>query len=188
MAVFGTSAGGGMTLALMLRAKQEGLPLPAAIAPGTLAADLTGTGDSYATNKYVDNNLMSYERLGWAAAKLYANSHDLKEPLVSPIFGDFTGLPPAIILTGTAICNCRMQSTCIASCYDPAVSPSCTYSKGSRTGSTKPIYRRPRRAKRSCRSPSSSTTTWADESWRASSVRPLGEPLAGDPTSTDQEI
>jgi alpha/beta hydrolase family protein len=38
---------------------------------------------------------------GSAAAKLYANSHDLKEPLVLPIFGDFTGLPPAIILTGT---------------------------------------------------------------------------------------
>jgi monoterpene epsilon-lactone hydrolase len=101
MAVFGTSAGGGMTLGLMLRAKQEGLPLPAAIAPGTPAADLTGSGDSYQTNKYVDNNLVSYDRLGAAAAKLYANGHDLKEPLVSPIFADFTGLPPAIILTGT---------------------------------------------------------------------------------------
>ena len=35
MAIFGTSTGGGMTLAMILRAKQEGLPLPAAIAPGT---------------------------------------------------------------------------------------------------------------------------------------------------------
>jgi acetyl esterase/lipase len=35
MAIFGTSTGGGMTLAMILRAKQEGLALPAAIAPGT---------------------------------------------------------------------------------------------------------------------------------------------------------
>jgi epsilon-lactone hydrolase len=42
MAVFGTSAGGGMTLALMLRAKQEGLPLPAAISANTPAADQSG--------------------------------------------------------------------------------------------------------------------------------------------------
>lgn len=34
MAIFGTSAGGGMTLAMVLRAKQDGLPLPAAITPG----------------------------------------------------------------------------------------------------------------------------------------------------------
>ena len=35
MAIFGTSTGGGMTLAMVLRAKQEHLPLPAAIAPGS---------------------------------------------------------------------------------------------------------------------------------------------------------
>jgi monoterpene epsilon-lactone hydrolase len=42
MATFGSSSGGGLTLALMLRAKAEGLPLPAAIAPGTPWVDLTG--------------------------------------------------------------------------------------------------------------------------------------------------
>ena len=44
--IFGTSTGGGMTLAMVLRARSEGLPLPAAIAPGTPWADLTETGDS----------------------------------------------------------------------------------------------------------------------------------------------
>jgi monoterpene epsilon-lactone hydrolase len=101
MAVFGTSAGGGMTLAMVLRAKQEGLPLPAAIAPGSPASDLTGTGDSYATNEGVDNALVSYRPFGEAAANLYANGHDLKEPLLSPIYGDFSGFPPAIVLSGT---------------------------------------------------------------------------------------
>jgi acetyl esterase/lipase len=44
MAIVGTSTGAGMTLAMILRAKQEGLALPAAIAPGTPWADLTETG------------------------------------------------------------------------------------------------------------------------------------------------
>jgi acetyl esterase/lipase len=101
MAVFGSSAGGGLTLAMVLRAKQEGLPLPAAIAPGTPWSDMTGEGDSYAANAFVDNVLVSNS--GWlgAAARLYAGAHDLREPLLSPIFGDFRGFPPAILTTGT---------------------------------------------------------------------------------------
>jgi monoterpene epsilon-lactone hydrolase len=101
MAIFGTSTGGGMTLAMILRAKQEGLPLPAAIAPGTPWADLTETGDSYKTNEWLDNVLVSYS--GWLghAAELYAHGHDLKDPQLSPIYGDFTGFPPAILTSGT---------------------------------------------------------------------------------------
>jgi acetyl esterase/lipase len=101
MAIFGTSTGGGMTLAMILRAKQENLPLPAAIAPGTPWSDLTETGDSYKTNEWLDNVLVSYN--GWLvhAAKLYANGHDLKDPQLSPIYGDFTGFPPAMLTSGT---------------------------------------------------------------------------------------
>jgi acetyl esterase/lipase len=101
IAVFGTSTGGGMTLALMLRAKAEGVPLPAAMAPGTPWADLTETGDSYRTNEWLDNILVSYNGYLVHAAKLYANGHDLKDPQLSPIYGDFHGLPPAILTTGT---------------------------------------------------------------------------------------
>ncbi len=101
MAIFGSSTGGGMTLAMMLRAKQEGLPLPAAIAPGTPWSDLTETGDTYKTNEWLDNVLVSWH--GWLghAAELYANGHDLKDPQLSPIYGDFTGFPPAILTSGT---------------------------------------------------------------------------------------
>lgn len=101
IAVFGDSTGGGMTLALMLRAKQEGLPLPAAIAPGTPWSDLTETGDSYFTNEGVDDVLVSYK--GWLgdAARLYAHGHDLKDPMLSPVYGDFHGFPPTILTTGT---------------------------------------------------------------------------------------
>jgi acetyl esterase/lipase len=101
MAIFGTSTGGGMTLAMILRAKQENLPLPAAIAPGTPWSDLTETGDTYKTNEWLDNVLVSYN--GWLvhAAKLYANGHDLKDPQLSPIYGDFKGFPPAMLTSGT---------------------------------------------------------------------------------------
>ena len=99
--VFGTSTGGGMTLALTLRAKAEGLPLPAAIAPGTPWTDLTKTGDSYFTNEGVDNILVSYD--GWLgdAARLYAGGHDLKDPLLSPVYGDVSGFPPTLLTSGT---------------------------------------------------------------------------------------
>ena len=100
-AIFGTSTGGGMTLAMILRAKQENLPLPAAIAPGTPWSDLTETGDTYKTNEWLDNVLISYHGYLGRAARLYAGGHDLKEPMLSPIYGDFNGFPPAILTSGT---------------------------------------------------------------------------------------
>ncbi len=101
MAIFGTSAGGALTLEAVLRAKQDGLPLPGAIAPGTPWSDMTKTGDSFYTNEMVDNILVSND--GWLgdAAKLYANGHDLKDPQLSPVYGDLSGFPPSILTSGT---------------------------------------------------------------------------------------
>ena len=49
----------------------------------------------------MDNILVSYE--GWlkSAAKVYANGHDLKDPMLSPIYGDMSGFPPALLTSGT---------------------------------------------------------------------------------------
>jgi epsilon-lactone hydrolase len=101
LAIFGTSTGGGMTLAMVLRAKAEGLPLPAATAPGTPWSDMTKTGDSFFANEMLDNVLVSND--GWLgeAAKLYAAGHDLKDPQLSPVYGDYAGFPPSILTTGT---------------------------------------------------------------------------------------
>ena len=101
MAIFGTSAGGALTLSMVLRAKQEGLPLPGAIAPGTPMSDLTGVGDSFHTNFMIDNVLVGSNGRCDAMARLYANGHDLKDPLLSPVYGDMRGFPPAILTTGT---------------------------------------------------------------------------------------
>lgn len=101
IAFVGISSGAGLLMATALRARDENLPLPGAMAAGTPWADLTKTGDSYFTNEWVDNVLVTWD--GWvgAAALLYAGAHDVKEPYVSPIYGDFSGLPPTILTTGT---------------------------------------------------------------------------------------
>jgi acetyl esterase/lipase len=101
MAIFGTSAGGALTLEMILRAKQLGLPLPAAIAAGTPMADLTKSGDSFRTNEMVDNVLVSPDGRCHAAAEFYAGDNDLKDPLLSPIYGDLHGFPPTVLTTGT---------------------------------------------------------------------------------------
>ena len=101
MAVFGSSAGGALTLALTLRAKAEGVPLPAAIAPGTPMADVTGVGDSFQTNAFVDNSLVAPGGFCDAATRFYANGRDLRDPLLSPVYGDVRGFPPTILTTGT---------------------------------------------------------------------------------------
>jgi epsilon-lactone hydrolase len=101
IAVFGTSAGGALTLEMMLRAKQEGLPMPGAIAPGTPMSDATKTGDSFYTNEMVDNVLVSRDGFCNAATVVYAHGHNLADPLISPVYGDVHGFPPAILTTGT---------------------------------------------------------------------------------------
>jgi len=97
----GTSAGGGLTLASVLRLKELKLPLPGAIFVGSPGADLTWTGDTVRTNEYLDNMLPTHDGLVDAAVRIYAGKEDLRNPLISPVYGDFKGFPPAILVTGT---------------------------------------------------------------------------------------
>ena len=99
--VFGRSAGGALTLEMMLRAKQEHLPMPGAIAVNSPMADLVDQGDSSRTNALVDNVLVSPNGYSEAAAIFYAHGHDLADPMLSPLNGDFHGFPPTILATGT---------------------------------------------------------------------------------------
>ena len=99
--VFGTSAGGGLLLAMVLRLKALGLPLPGALAPGTPWADLAGLSDSYQVNAHVDGVLPHYPGVLEACARLYAGEAPLDDPLVSPVHGDFAGFPPCILTSGT---------------------------------------------------------------------------------------
>jgi monoterpene epsilon-lactone hydrolase len=101
VAIFGSSAGGALTLEMILKARQDGLPLPGAIAPGTPMSDVTKVGDTFVTNAMLDNVLVSPDGFCDAGTKVYANGHDLKDPLLSPVYGDMQGFPPAILTSGT---------------------------------------------------------------------------------------
>jgi acetyl esterase/lipase len=96
--VGGQSAGGNLAAALVLRARDEGLPLPAALVLLTPEVDLTESGDSFATMLGIDPVLTS--SLADSIA-LYAGDHDLTDPYLSPLFGDFTGFPPTMLQAGT---------------------------------------------------------------------------------------
>jgi monoterpene epsilon-lactone hydrolase len=100
-AMAGTSAGGSLIMTTMLRLKELNLPRPAAVFLGTPAADLSKTGDTMYLNAEVDNALWRYEGRLEACAKLYAAGRDLKEPLLSPVYGDLSGFPPTILISGT---------------------------------------------------------------------------------------
>ena len=99
--IFGSSAGGALTLETVLRAKAHGLPTPGAIAPGTPMSDVTRHGDSFETNALVDNVLVSPDGFCHAATLFYAQGHDLADPMLSPVNGDLHGFPPTILTTGT---------------------------------------------------------------------------------------
>ena len=97
--VGGASAGGGLATSLILRARDEGLPLPAAAVLLTPAVDFTESGDSFHTNAGVDTVLGGG---GMPLHELYAGGHDPAEPYLSPLFGDFAkGFPPTLLATGT---------------------------------------------------------------------------------------
>ncbi len=100
MALFGTSAGGGLTLAAVQKLRALGVPLPAALFTGTPWADLERDDDTQFTNAGLDDVLTSSESLA-GYAHLYAGDHGLREPGVSPIHGDFHGFPPTILISGT---------------------------------------------------------------------------------------
>ena len=95
----GTSAGGNLAAALILRVRDEGLPQPAAALLLTPELDLSESGDSFRTNLGVDNVLTQSMM---PINLLYANGHDLTGPYLSPLFGDFAaGFPPTLLATGT---------------------------------------------------------------------------------------
>ncbi|MCB2049351.1 MAG: alpha/beta hydrolase fold domain-containing protein [Novosphingobium sp.] len=93
----GGSAGGNLAAATILRARDEGLPLPAAAVLMSPELDLTESGDSHQTNAGLDSmgSLMQ-------ANLLYAGGRDLTDPYISPLFGDMAkGFPPTFLSTGT---------------------------------------------------------------------------------------
>jgi len=86
---------------MALKARQDGVPMPGAIASGTPMSDVTKAGDTFYTNEMIDNVLVSRDGFCDAGTKVYAAGRDLKDPLLSPVYGDMAGFPPTILTSGT---------------------------------------------------------------------------------------
>jgi epsilon-lactone hydrolase len=98
---FGVSAGGSLLASMLLRARDEGLPLPAAAALFTPWSDITHHGDSFASNDGRDPVITWKNQLD-RAARAYVGDADPRSPSISPIHGSYgEGFPPTLITTGT---------------------------------------------------------------------------------------
>jgi acetyl esterase/lipase len=93
----GASAGGGLVLALLLRLRDAGRPLPAGAALLSPWTDLSGQSESLATNDGLDYLERWYLPI---CAGRYAADDGLRHPYVSPVFGDLAGLPPLLVQVG----------------------------------------------------------------------------------------
>ncbi len=100
LVVAGDSAGGGLTVATLLAARDSGLPLPAAGVCLSPWVDLEGVGESMTTKAAADP-LVQRDGLRRMGA-LYLNGQDPRTPLASPLYADLSGLPPLLIQVGTA--------------------------------------------------------------------------------------
>ncbi len=100
LVIGGDSAGGGLTFATLLRLREAGDPLPAAAVLLSPWTDLEGTGESIKTRRETDPMIdpTSMPEM----ARSYYRDEDVRNPLVSPLHADFTGLPPMLIQVGDA--------------------------------------------------------------------------------------
>lgn len=97
--IAGDSAGGGLTVATLLSLRHAGMPMPAAVVLLSPFLDITASGESAITRADQDP---------WFDAKdvhIVADNYcgagaDLKNPLISPVFANVAGLPPALIQVG----------------------------------------------------------------------------------------
>jgi len=99
IALAGDSAGGNLVLTTMLSLRERGEPLPAAGALMSPWTDLAATGESYQTRAAADP--IHQRSMILALAKGYlGETGDARDPLVSPLYADLSGLAPLLIQAG----------------------------------------------------------------------------------------
>ena len=103
IAIYGDSTGGGLAAGSVLKMRDGGMGMPAAVVLWSPWTDVTQNGDTYFTLKDADpaltNNSSQFLK---SSADAYANPIDQKNPYVSPVYGNFSkGFPPTLIQGGT---------------------------------------------------------------------------------------
>lgn len=98
IALAGDSAGGNLALSTAVRARNEGLALPAAIVALSPALDLASEGESHHT---VDDPFITRELMGFFNA-MYVPGGDVRSPTVTPFYSaELQGLPPVQLQVGS---------------------------------------------------------------------------------------
>ena len=98
--IAGDSAGGGLTVAALLLARDRGLPRPAAAVPISPMVDMEALGESMTTRAEADpmvNRTMTLE-----IVQLFLGDGDRRDPYAAPLHADLTDLPPLLIQVGDA--------------------------------------------------------------------------------------
>lgn len=95
----GDSAGGNLSLVTMLRLRELGLPQPSCAVLISPWADLTCSGESIVSNNRHDP-MIPVGALRFVSGS-YSRQHDPASPLISPVYADYTGLPPMLIQVGS---------------------------------------------------------------------------------------
>jgi acetyl esterase/lipase len=98
LVVAGDSAGGNLVLSLLLTLRERGLPLPALAVGLSPWVDVACSGQSMVTNDGIDwvSKDMAVRWGEW-----FANGHDLRDPMISPLYADLHGLAPLYVQAGT---------------------------------------------------------------------------------------
>lgn len=100
IAVSGDSAGGGLTVALLVSLRDSGVPLPACAWCISPWVDLQGTGASMTAKAAVDPMVQQSYLAELAVA--YLGGADPRTSLAAPLYADLRGLPPMLIQVGSA--------------------------------------------------------------------------------------
>lgn len=101
VAICGDSGGGGLGLATLLALRDNGEPLPAAGVALSPLTDWTLSGDTMVSNAANDPLVPGPDLLAMLKPMVLGENGDERHPYASPLFGDYTGLPPLLLMAGS---------------------------------------------------------------------------------------
>ena len=99
--ISGDSAGGGLALGLLIALRDAGDPLPSCAVAMSPWADGTLSGDSVKANGETDA-IVGAEFIGGLADLRFGEDGDRRDPLASPLFADWSGIPPLLLFASQA--------------------------------------------------------------------------------------